>query len=153
MMILGGFGLITGDEVTKWEESNPGQLFQQSETAILGVRICITFVPIVFALVSLYLLNRFQMNKKEHSFLRAAVATKHKNGSIALDNEQITVVEKITGQKYENTWLGKDNAADAEGVELNANGEYQILIDIENEMKKIRTSKEGKKAEAVKADA
>ena len=153
MMILGGFGLITGDEVTKWEESNPGQLFQQSETAILGVRICITFVPIVFALISLYLLHRFQMNKKEHTFLRAAVATKHKNGSITLDNDQITVVEKITGQKYENTWLGRENAADAEGIELNENGEYQILIDIENEMKKIRTSKEGKKAEAVKADA
>ena len=57
-------------------------------------------------------------------------------------------MEKISGQKYENTWLGKDNvSAEAHPIELNENGEYQILIDIEEEMKKIRTSKEGKKAE------
>ena len=57
-------------------------------------------------------------------------------------------MEKISGQKYENTWLGKDNdSAEAHTIEPDANGEYQILVDIEEEMKKIRNSKEGKKAE------
>ena len=56
-------------------------------------------------------------------------------------------MEKISGQKYENTWLGRDNnSADAQPVVPVENGEYQILIDIENEMKKIRNSKEGKAA-------
>ncbi len=141
--ILGGFGLITGEDLEKILETNPN--FQQSDSALLGVRICITFIPIFFALVSLFLLHRFQMTKKEHTIIRAAVATKHKYGSVALSQEEIEIMEKISGQKYENTWLGKDNDG-SHPLELNENGEYQVLVEIEEEMKKIRTSKEGKKA-------
>ncbi len=148
MFILGGFGLVVGDEVEKWEAANPGMLYQQSDSALLGVRICITFAPIAFTLISLYLLHRFQMTKKEHTIIRAAIATKHKYGAVALSAEEIKIMEKISGQKYENTWLGQDNnAPDAPALELNENGEYQILVDIEEEMKKIRNSKEGKKAQ------
>lgn len=152
MFILGGFGLVVGDEVEKWEEAHPGMLFQQSDSALLGVRICISFAPIIFSLVSLFLLHKFQMTKKEHTLIRAAVATKHKYGSVALTGEQIEIIEKISGQKYESTWLGQNNGTTAQYVEADENGEYQILIDIENEMKKIRTSKEGKKAEKEKQE-
>ena len=56
-------------------------------------------------------------------------------------------LEKITGQKYENTWLGRGNNDDLGiGVSTNDDGEYDILLEIEEEMKKIRNSKEGKKA-------
>lgn len=151
MFILGGFGLIVGDELNEKLAADP--TFQQSSSAILGVRICITFAPIAFTLISLFLLHKFQMTKKEHTLIRAAVATKHKYGSVALSDEEITIMEKISGQKYGNTWLGKDNGTDAHEIEVNENGEYQILIDIEEEMKKIRNSKEGKKAEAAKAAA
>lgn len=151
MFILGGFGLIVGDELKDKLAADPS--FQQSDSALLGVRICITFAPIVFTLISLYLLHRFQMTKKEHSLIRAAVATKHKYGSVTLSQEEITIMEKISGQKFETTWLGKDNGVDGHEIERNENGEYQILIDIEEEMKKIRNSKEGKKAEAAKAAA
>lgn len=147
MFILGYFGLVVGDEVEIWEKAHPGMLFQQSDSALLGVRICIAFAPICFTLISLYLLHRFQMTKKEHTLIRAAIATKHKYGSVSLSEDEITIMEKISGQKFENTWLGKDNdSADEHALELNENGEYQILVDIEEEMKKIRTSKEGKKA-------
>ena len=146
MFILGGFGLIVGDELKDKLAADPG--FQQSDSAILGVRICITFAPIAFALISLFLLHKFQMSKKEHTIIRAAIATKHRYGSVALTNEQVEIMEKISGQKYENTWLGKNNSsAQAHTVEPDENGQYQILIEIEEEMKKIRNSKEGKKAE------
>jgi len=152
MFILGGFGLVVGEEVEIWEEAHPGMLFQQSGSALLGVRICITFAPIAFTLISLFLLHKFQMTKKEHTIIRAAIATKHKYGSVDLSPEQIEIVEKISGQKYESTWLCHNNTGNGEHpLEPNANGDYQILIDIEEEMKRIRTSKEGKKAEAAKA--
>ena len=115
MFILGGFGLIVGDELKDKLAVDPS--FQQSSSALLGVRICISFAPIVFTLVSLYLLHRFQMTKKEHTIIRAAIATKHKYGAVDLTDEQIEIMEKISGQKYENTWLGKDNnSADAQTV-------------------------------------
>ena len=146
--ILGAFGLVIGKDLEAWQEAHPGEVFQQSDTAILGVRICITFVPITFTLISLFLLHMFKMSKNEHSIIRAAVATKHKYGAVSLTAEEIKIVEDISGQKYEKTWLGTDNPADtAQPLVLNENGEYQVLVDIEEEMKKIRTSKEGKKAE------
>jgi len=145
MFILGGFGLIVGDELDEILKVNPD--FQQSSSALLGVRICITFVPIAFTLISLFLLYRFKMTKKDHTIIRAAVATKHKYGSVALSEEEIAIVEDITGQKYETTWLGKNNGKNSKyALEPNEDGEYQILIDIEEEMKRIRNSKEGKKA-------
>ncbi len=147
LVILGRFGLVTGSEVTEYEKAT-GLLYDQPDSALFGVRLCVAIIPIAFTLISLFLLHKFQMNKSEHSLIRAAVATKHKYGSVALTEEQVKIVEKISGQKYANTWLGKDNDSDeAHTVEPNENGEYQILIDIEEEMKKIRNSKEGKVAE------
>ncbi len=143
MFILGSFGLQTGATVTEWEAAHPDKLFQQTDSAILGVRICITFVPIVFACISLFLLHKFKMNKKEHTIIRAAIATKHKYGSVTLTEEEIKIMEDISGQKYETTWLGKNNSvADEYRLELNENGEYAVLVEIEEEMAKIRNSKE-----------
>ncbi len=141
MFILGGFGLVVGDDLTEALALDPN--FTQSSSAILGVRICITFAPIVFTLISLFLLHQFKMNKKEHTLIRAAIATKHKYGSVSLNQEEIEIMEKISGQKYEETWLGKNNnSAEAHCIEVNENGDYTILMEIEKEMAAIRTSKE-----------
>ena len=52
-------------------------------------------------------------------------------------------MEDISGQKYETTWLGKDNSViDEHRLEMNENGEYAVLVEIEEEMARIRTSKE-----------
>ena len=148
MFILATFGLATGSAVTDWEAAHPGQLFQQTSSAVLGVRICIVFVPITFALISLFLLHRYKMNKSEHTIIRAAIATKHKYGTVTLTEEEIKIMENISGQKFETTWLGQNNDPNIyQPLEKNENGEYQILLDIEEEMRAIRTSKEGKAAE------
>ncbi len=139
MFILGAFGLIVGDELKERIAVDPG--FQQSDTALLGVRICITFVPIIFTLISLFLLHRFQMTKKEHTLIRAAVATKHKYGNVTLSEEEINIMEKISGQKFENTWLGRDNEGEAHPLEKNEDGEFVLLLEQEEIMKAIRTGK------------
>lgn len=139
MFILGAFGLIVGDELKEITAVDPS--FQQSDSALLGVRICITFVPIVFTLISLFLLHRFQMTKKEHTLIRAAIATKHKYGSVTLSDEEIAIMEKISGQKYENTWLGKDNNGEEHLLERNEDGEFTLLVEQEEMMKAIRTGK------------
>lgn len=141
MFILAGFGLVTGSEVTKYEEET-GMIFQQSDSAILGVRLCIAIIPIAFALISLFLLSRYNMNKDEHTIVRAAIATKHKYGTVSLTEDQIKIMEDVSGQKFENTWLGRDNDPnDYHPVEQNENGEYDVLVEIEEEMNAIRNSK------------
>ena len=140
LVILGVFGLETGSAVTEYEKTT-GLLYAQSDSALLGVRLCVVIVPIAFTLLSLLLLRKFQMNKADHRLICAAVATKHKYGSVSLTEEQIKIVENITGQKYANTWLGKDNGTDGQPLEINEDGDYVLLLEIEEEMSKIRTAK------------
>lgn len=130
---LQGFGLVTGDTVSEYEKAT-GLLFAQTSTAIMGVRICVAIIPIAAAIISLILLRNFKMTKEDHTLIRAAVAAKHKYGSVCLTKEQIKRFELISGQKLENTWLGK---SDENGykLELNEDGKYDILVEKENEKK------------------
>lgn len=124
---LQGFGLVTGDKVADYEAST-GMLFEQSSSAIFGVRICVAIIPIIAAIVSLILLRNFQMTKENHTMIRAAIAVKHKYGSVSLTEEQIKRCELISGQKFEKTWLGTGNADSTHILEMNENGEYTILL-------------------------
>lgn len=139
--ILQYFGLITGDTVKKFE-SETGSLYVQSSSAIMGVRICVAVIPIIAALISLYLLKKFQMTKDDHTMLRAAIATKRKYGTVTLTDEQIERLELISGQSFINTWLGKDNESEEEHtLETDENGKYIILLELEEE-KKLAQAKE-----------
>lgn len=133
---LQGFGLITGDAVSQYEKET-GKFFSQSDGAILGVRICVAVIPIIAALISLYLLKKFQMTGDDHTMIRAAIAVKHKYGSVTLTDEQIERCELISGQKYENTWLGQgNNSAEPHPLLKNQDGKYLILLEKEEEKQK-----------------
>ncbi len=124
---LQGFGLITGDTVSDYEKST-GLLFEQSASAVTGVRICVAVIPIVAALISLILLKRFRMTKDDHTMIRAAIATKHKYGSVTLTDEEKKRCELISGQKFENTWLGQFAQNTGEHyLDRDENGKYIIL--------------------------
>ena len=125
-LILGGFGLDTNSEATEFVE--------QPDSAIFGIRLCVAIIPMICALVSYILLRNFKMTKDDHTMIRAAIATKHKYGSVTLTLEEKQRCEELTGHKLENTWLGKDND-ETQGHTLvrNENGEYIILIEKELE--------------------
>lgn len=132
---LQAFGLVTGDAVSSYEKTT-GLMYNQTSSAIMGVRICVAVIPIVAAIISLILLRNFRMTKDDHTMIRAAIAVKHKYGSVTLTQEQIECCEAISGQKFENTWLGRDNNPDEpHTLETNENGEYLILLEQE-ELKK-----------------
>lgn len=133
---LQGFGLITGDTVSDYEKAT-GQLFAQSASAVTGVRICVAVIPIVAALISLILLKHFRMTKDDHTMIRAAIATKHKYGSVTLSPEEKHICELISGQKFENTWLGQNNSGEAHTLQTNENGEYLILLELKAEKEKL----------------
>lgn len=130
---LQGFGLVTGDTVAAYE-AQTGAFFAQSDSAVLGVRICVAVIPIVAALISLFLLKNFRMTKDDHTMIRAAIATKHKYGSVTLTPEQKERCELISGQKFENTWLGQgENDDEKHCLEQNEEGQYLILLEKKKE--------------------
>lgn len=127
-LILGGFGLDTNSEATEFVE--------QPASAIVGIRLCVALIPMISALISYILLRKFEMTKDDHTMIRAAIATKHKYGSVTLTDEERKRCEILSGQKLENTWLGKDNdESQGHTLDKNENGEYIILIEKELEKK------------------
>ena len=132
---LQGFGLVTGDKVSEHEKMH-NTMFEQTANAVTGVRICVAVIPIVAAIISLILLKRFRMTKEDHTMIRAAIATKHKYGSVTLTDEQKQRCELVSGQKFENTWLGQ--ATDTEDtiphcLDTDSNGNYLILLELKLE--------------------
>lgn len=127
-LILGGFGLDTKSEATEF--------VLQSDSAIFGIRLCVAIIPMICAFISYILLRKFEMTKEDHTMIRAAIATKHKHGSVTLTSEEKQRCEVLSGQKLENTWLGKDNdESQGHTLDKNEDGQYIILIEKE-EMRK-----------------
>ncbi len=126
--VLDWFGLVTG---------NKGVYIEQTETALWGIRFCVSILPIISAVVAWFMLKRFKMTKDDHTMIRAAIATKHKYGSVTLTDYEKERCELLSGYKLCNTWLGKDND-ESQGHTLaqNEDGKYIILIEKETEMKK-----------------
>lgn len=134
-LILGGFGLDTKSEATEF--------VQQSDAAIFGIRLCVALIPMVCALISYILLRRFKMTKDDHTMIRAAIATKHKYGSVTLTPEEKKCCETLSGQKLEDTWLGKDNdESQGHTLEKDENGNYIILIEAEMLKKELMSKAE-----------
>ena len=124
-MIMQMFGLVTGDAAAQLEAAS-GAVYTQSSSAIFGVRLCSAIIPIAMAVISLIALRKFSMSKADHDMIRAALAVKKKYGSVTLDDEQIAVIERISGQKYSRTWLGTHNT-EAYALEQDENGNYTVL--------------------------
>ncbi len=126
--VLKYFGLVTGNE---------GVYIQQNDTALLGIRICVSILPMVSAIVAYLLLKRFKMTKDDHTMIRAAIATKHKYGTVTLTDYEKERCELLSGYKLEDTWLGKDNDESyAHTLDKNAQGEYIILLELDELKKK-----------------
>ena len=126
--VLKYFGLVTGNE---------GVYIQQNDTALLGIRFCVSVLPMISAVVAYLLLKRFKMTKDDHTMIRAAIATKHKYGTVTLTEYERERCELLTGYKLEELWLGKDNdETEIHTLDKNENGDYLILLELDELKKK-----------------
>ena len=128
-VVLDTFGLVTG---------NKGVYIEQTDSALIGIRICVSVLPMISAIVAYFLLKRFKMTKDDHTMIRAAIATKHKYGTVTLTDYERERCELLSGYKLENTWLGKDNdETQGHTLDKDENGNYIILIEREAELEKL----------------
>ena len=126
--ILDSFGLVTG---------NKGVYIEQTSSAIMGIRICVSVLPMVSALVAWLMLRRFKMTKDDHTMIRVAIATKRKYGTVTLTEYEKERCELLSGYKLCDTWLGKgNNEAEIHTLDINEEGKYIILIEKEEETKR-----------------
>lgn len=120
---LNAFGLVTSNV--------KGEYIQQTDLALTGIRVCVSLLPMVSALIAWLMLRRFKMTKDDHTMIRAAIATKKKYGSVALSDYEKERCELLSGYKLEDTWLGAEaDGAGAHTLDTDAEGNYVILNEL-----------------------
>ena len=128
-IILDGFGLVTG---------NKGVFVEQTPEALIGIRVCVAVLPMLSATVAYIMLRRFKMTKDDHTMIRAAIATKHKYGSVTLTDYEKERCELLSGYKLHKTWLGDTTDETGEHtLDRDENGNYSILIERDAQMKRL----------------
>ncbi len=127
-VLLSAFGLETGNE---------GVYIEQTSLALWGVKFCVSILPMIAAIISWILLKRFKMTKDDHTMIRAAIAVKHKYGSVTLTDYEKERVELLTGYKLGNTWLGMSENDETHTLDKDEYGNYIILIELEEEKRRL----------------
>ena len=92
-------------------ESSAGQVVVQTPTALLGVRIMFTIVPILFTIAAVFLGAKYRLNKQAHAKMCAAIAHKRETGLPTQDAEQIAACEHISGMAFDHMWVGQPASA------------------------------------------
>lgn len=79
----------------------------QSERAVFGVSICFTLIPICFLTLAFISIMRYKLTKDQLGFIKEKISEKKEKGSVSITDEEIRMLEKISGVKYEDMWLSK----------------------------------------------
>lgn len=80
---------------------------EQSQSAVFGVSICYTLVPVCFLILAFLVICTYNLTREKHALIREKIAIKHEHGYVELTEEEQKTLEKISGVKLEDMWLGK----------------------------------------------
>lgn len=97
-----GFSLkFFGYDVTKKEPH------LQTAKTVFGLRLNFSIMPIVFGIITLILIKSFTMNKKDHEEIQRVIKEKHETGTVKISKSQKKRLERISGVKWKDMWIGK----------------------------------------------
>lgn len=83
---------------------------EQSSTAVFGVTICFTLIPMVFLFLSFLSIMNYRLTKEKLNFIREKIKEKKETGSVTVTEEEKKSLEKISGISFEDMWIGKANS-------------------------------------------
>lgn len=78
-----------------------------TNTAEFGIRLIVSWLPAIFAVISLILLFTFKMKKRDHEIIQAVIKEKHETGTCQISGSDKKRLEEIAGHKWEDMWIGK----------------------------------------------
>lgn len=80
---------------------------EQSARAVFGVSICYTLVPVCFLILAFIVICTYNLTREKHSLIKEKIAFKHEHGYADVTEEEKRMLEKISGVRFEDMWLGK----------------------------------------------
>ncbi|MDR1131100.1 MAG: MFS transporter, partial [Oscillospiraceae bacterium] len=88
-------------------ESFAGEVVQQTQSALFGVRFMFTIVPILLTLGAIILGARYRLNKKNHREMCRAITCKRETGKPTNDAGLIAACETVSGMPFADMWVGR----------------------------------------------
>ena len=80
---------------------------EQSSSAVFGVSICYTLVPVCFLILAFLAICTYNLTREKHALIKEKVALKHEHGYADVTDEEKKMLEKISGVKFEQMWLSE----------------------------------------------
>lgn len=97
--ILGAFGLNSGDLTYDGGEVSSGTL--------TALKIMFCALPIVASVIMVAISRTYRLDEKRHNMIKALILKMNETGESEATAEEILEVEKITGKKWEEMWIGE----------------------------------------------
>ena len=80
---------------------------EQTARSTFGLRLNFVFIPTVLALFCVLAIYRYAMTKEDHELIKRIIKERHETGRAEVTEEQKKRLEKITGRKWEDMWIGQ----------------------------------------------
>lgn len=82
----------------------------QSRRTNLGLRACYAVIPAILALFCVISVYKYSMTKEDHEEIKRVIKEKHETGTCSISETSKKRLEKISGQKWNDMWIGQGNA-------------------------------------------
>jgi oligogalacturonide transporter len=90
-----------------YAESAAGQAVTQTSSALLGVRLMFTALPLLLSAITIWLGFRYTLTKGNHAAVRAAIDHKRESGRPVADAGIRKACETVAGRDFASLWAGK----------------------------------------------
>jgi len=79
---------------------------------VFGLKLVTGVLPAVFLFLCMRQLKQYKMTKEDHALMRRVITERHENGYAEVNDEEIKVLECLSGQKWEDMWIsGREEKA------------------------------------------
>lgn len=102
---LGIFLQVIGYDTTNLDKIEYAALSTKTE---FGLRLIVSWLPVIFAVTSLILIFRFKMKKRDHEIIQSVIAQKHETGTCEISSDDKKRLEAIAGHRWEDMWIGQN---------------------------------------------
>lgn len=89
---------------------------EQSQSAVFGVSICFTLVPVCFLILAFLAICTYDLTREKHAVIKEKVAFRHEHGYVDVTEQEKEMLEKISGVKFDEMWLGSTEQKDEVSV-------------------------------------
>lgn len=81
---------------------------EQSARTIFGLKLNFVYVPVIMSILCTLSIFAYSMTREDHELIQKIIRDKHETGKAEVTEAQKKRIEKVTGIKWDNMWIGTE---------------------------------------------